>query len=78
MKEALKQHPVSGTSVSVNVIDKSRESLEVNKLDNFGAFHNFHFESSGMESLWYWFRKAFSVLSAVCEASGSNYASNGG
>jgi hypothetical protein len=29
MKEALKQHPVSGTSASVNVVDKSRESLEV-------------------------------------------------
>jgi uncharacterized protein YggL (DUF469 family) len=48
MKEALKQHPVSGTSASVNVVDKSRESLEVNELDNFGAFHNFHFESSGI------------------------------
>ena len=50
MKEALKQHPVSGTSASVNDVDKSRESLEVNKLDNFGAFHNFHFESSGIRA----------------------------
>ena len=51
MKEALKQHPVSGTSASVNVVDKSRESLEVNKLDNFSAFHKFHFESSGIQAL---------------------------
>ena len=50
MKEALKQHPVSGTSTSVNIVDKSRKSLEVNKLDNFGAFHNFHFESSGIRA----------------------------
>ena len=50
MKEALKQHPVSGTSTSVNIVDKSRESLEVNKLDNFGAFHNFNFESSGIRA----------------------------
>ena len=50
MKEALKRHPVSGTSASVNIVDKSRESLKVNKLDNFGAFHNFHFESSGIRA----------------------------
>ena len=56
MKEALKQHPVSGTSASVNVVDKSRENPKVNKFDNFGAFHNFHFESSG---IWAW--NAFSV-----------------
>ena len=49
-KEALKQHPVSGTSASVNIVDKSRGSLEIKKLDNFGAFHNFHFESSGIRA----------------------------
>ena len=44
MSEALIKHLVSRTSTSVNIVDKSRESLEVKKLDNFGAFHNFHFE----------------------------------
>ena len=46
MKEALKQHPVSGTSTLVNIVDRSKERLLIKKLDNFGAFHNFQFESS--------------------------------
>ncbi len=50
MKEALKQHLVSRTSASVNMVDKSRGSVEIKKLDNLGAFRNFHFESSGIRA----------------------------
>ena len=48
MKEALKQHPVSGTSAVVGIVNTSKENLEVRKLGNFGSFHNFQFERFGI------------------------------
>ena len=50
MREALQQHPVRGTSTSVSVVDESRKTLLINKLDHFGGFHNFRFEESGIRA----------------------------
>lgn len=46
MHAALQEHPVKGTLASVNKINNSVKQLEVNKLKNFSAFHNFKYDSS--------------------------------
>jgi len=56
MREALQQHPVRGTSATVNVVEESKKTLLINKLDHFGSFHNFRFEESGIRA-W----KAYSI-----------------
>ena len=48
MRDALTQHPVKGTTVAVSVIDESKNTLSVNKIDQFSTFHNFTYESSGL------------------------------
>ena len=50
IKDALQQHPVKGTSASVSVVDESKKTLVINKLDHFGSFHNFRFEESGIRT----------------------------
>lgn len=50
MRDALQQHPVKGTSASVNVVDESHQDLEMKKLEHFSSFHNFHFEDSGVRA----------------------------
>lgn len=48
MRVALTQHPVKGTTASVSVVSESKETLCVNKIDNFSCFHNFQYEDSGL------------------------------
>lgn len=48
MRNALTQHPVKGTTAAVNVVDKSKKTLSVNKIEQFGSFHNFQYEDSGL------------------------------
>ena len=48
MREALTQHPVKGTTAAVSVINESKNTLSVNKIDQFSTFHNFTYESSGL------------------------------
>ena len=50
MREALQQHPVRGTSATVSVVEESKKTLLINKLDHFGSFHNFRFEESGIRA----------------------------
>ena len=56
MRDALQKHPVRGTSASVNMVDESKKSLQVKKIDHFSGFHNFTFESSGISA-----RRAYKI-----------------
>lgn len=47
MRNALTQHPVKGTTAAVNVVNESK-TLSVNKIEQFGSFHNFQYEDSGL------------------------------
>jgi hypothetical protein len=48
MKKALQQHPVKGTMSCVTVIDESKKSLHINKLEEFNSYHNFHYNNHGV------------------------------
>ena len=51
MRQALTQHPVKGTTAAVSIVNESKKTLSVNKIDNFSSFHNFQYEDSGMR-IW--------------------------
>ena len=55
-RDALQKHPVRGTSASVNMVDESKKSLQVKKIDHFSGFHNFTFESSRIRA-----RRAYKI-----------------
>ena len=48
MRDALTKHPVKGTTAAVSVVDESKTTLCVNKIENFSSFHNFEYEDSGL------------------------------
>ncbi|KAK3713304.1 hypothetical protein QZH41_000682 [Actinostola sp. cb2023] len=48
MREALKQHPVKGTTTSISTVDETKKNLAINKIENFSSFHNFEHEDSGL------------------------------
>ena len=48
MREALQKCPVKGTTVSVNLVNREKMQLVVNKQKNFSSFHNFQYESKGV------------------------------
>ena len=50
MRDALIQHPVKGPSAAVCVVNESRKTLSVKKMEQFTSFHNFEYEADG---LWY-------------------------
>ena len=56
MREALQKRPVKGTTVSVNLVNREKMQLVVNKQKNFSSFHNFQYESKGVR-VW----KAYSI-----------------
>ena len=56
MRDALQKHPVRATSASVNMVDESKKSLQVKKIDHLSGFHNFTFESSGIRA-----RRAYKI-----------------
>ena len=48
MRDALIQHPVKGTSAAVCVVNESRKTLSVKKMEQFSSFHNFEYEADGL------------------------------
>ena len=56
MQEALIQHPVKGTTSSVNKVNDSVSSLDAKKIKNISAYHNFQYDSSSI-TVW----KAYGV-----------------
>ena len=50
IKEALQQHPVKGTTTSVNVVDESKQDFVMAKLQKFGSYNNFKFEATGVRT----------------------------
>lgn len=48
MRDALTQHPVKGTTAAVSVVNESKKTLFVNKIEHFSSFHNFVYEDSGL------------------------------
>jgi hypothetical protein len=51
MREALIDHPVKGTTCSVNQIDEAAQSIKVKNIAQFNNFHNFQFEEDGIR-MW--------------------------
>ena len=53
MHTALKERTVNGVTASVGVIDESKNTLDVKKIDGFSKLHDFHFEKNKLqESGW--------------------------
>ena len=48
MRDALTKHPVKGTTAAVSVVNESKTTLCLNKIENFSSFHNFEYEDSGL------------------------------
>ncbi|CAB4028841.1 hypothetical protein AC249_AIPGENE13851, partial [Paramuricea clavata] len=46
MHTALKERPVKGVTASVGVIDESKNTFDVQKMDGFSKFHDFRFEKN--------------------------------
>ena len=51
MRTALSERPVRGTIACVCLVNETRKTLEVNKMDGFSKYHNFKFELNGIR-LW--------------------------
>ena len=56
MREALQEHPVKGATAAVSMVDESKKSLQLKKIEHFSSFHNFNFEQSGIRA-----RKAYKI-----------------
>ena len=56
MREALQNRPVKGTTAFVNLVNREKMQLVVNKQENFSSFHNFQYETKGVR-VW----KAYSI-----------------
>lgn len=48
MRRALSERPVKGTSASVCVVDETKKTLEVNKIEGFSKLHNIQLEEKGI------------------------------
>ena len=48
IREALQKRPVKGTMASVNLLNREKMQLVVNKQENFSSFHNFQNETKGV------------------------------
>ena len=51
MRTALSERPVRGTVACVCLVNETRKTFEVNKMDGFSKYHNFIFELNGIR-LW--------------------------
>ena len=49
MRNALIKHPVKGTTAAVNVVNETKKTLSINKIEHFSTFHNFKYEDSGVK-----------------------------
>ena len=45
----LSKRPVQGTTACVCLVNETRKTLEVNKIDGFSKYHNFKFELNGIQ-----------------------------
>ena len=53
---ALTKHPVKGTTAAVRIVDESKNTLCINKIEHFSSFHNFRiwrYRSESLEMLWH-------------------------
>ena len=48
MHSALTEHPVKGTTCSVNIINEKVNHLEIDNVPHFSTFHNFNYEKDGI------------------------------
>ena len=48
MRRTLLERPVSGTTVSVNRIDRSSMTLKVKNIKGISTYHNIEFEDTGL------------------------------
>ena len=48
MRDALTQHPVKGTTAAVSIVDESKNTLCINKIEHFSSFHNFEYGDTGL------------------------------
>lgn len=48
MRRALSERPVKGTSACVCVVDETKKTLDVNKIEGFSKLHNIQFEEKGI------------------------------
>ena len=51
MHNALKERPVKGVTDSVGVIDESKNTFDVQKIDGFSKYHDFRFEKNKLR-IW--------------------------
>ena len=56
MREALRKRPVQSVTASVCEVNDKQKTIDVTKIPNFSAYHNFEFEPQGIRV-----RKAYSV-----------------
>ena len=56
MREALRERPVQGVTAAVCEVNDNQKSIDVTKIPNFSAYHNFKFEPQGIRV-----REAYSV-----------------
>ena len=79
MRDALIQHPGKGTSATVCVVNESRKTLSVKKMEQFSSFHNFEYEADGLR-VWkcYGIGDGKYIPYALCHQSGSNRSPNSG
>ncbi|RMX46874.1 hypothetical protein pdam_00025849, partial [Pocillopora damicornis] len=45
---ALTKHPVKGTTAAVNIVDESKNTLCMNKIEHFSSFHHFEYGDIGL------------------------------
>ena len=45
---ALTKHPVKGTTAAVRIVDESKNTLCINKIEHFSSFHNFEYGDIGL------------------------------
>ena len=50
MREAPQKHPVRGATAAVSMVDESKKSLQLKKIEHLSSFHNFNFEPSGIRA----------------------------
>ena len=56
IQQALQKHPIRGSTAAVCLVDESKKSLQMKKIEHFSSFHNFKFEESGIRA-----RKAYRI-----------------
>ncbi|PFX16920.1 hypothetical protein AWC38_SpisGene18796 [Stylophora pistillata] len=48
IRDALRQHSVKGITAAVSIVDESKNTLCINKIEHFISFHNFEYGDTGL------------------------------